>query len=78
MAQHSTGYTIGFSVHRDLGRFAVSRVDVNAKDNERTFRLKLIPWYRVWWRLLEYVPFVRRTANLLLTRRAGRPRAPLG
>ncbi|GAA1922099.1 hypothetical protein GCM10009815_16140 [Nocardioides marmoribigeumensis] len=77
-AVEEAGYEVGFSVHRDLGRFAISRVDVNARDNERTFRLKLIPWYRVWWRLLEYVPLVRRTANLLLTRRGGNARAPRG
>jgi peptidoglycan/xylan/chitin deacetylase (PgdA/CDA1 family) len=71
-AVEDAGYEVGFSVHRDLGRFAISRVDVNAKDNARTFRLKLIPWYRVWWRAMEYVPWLRRTANRLLSRPATR------
>jgi peptidoglycan/xylan/chitin deacetylase (PgdA/CDA1 family) len=73
-AVQDAGYDVGFSVHRDLGRFAISRVDVNAKDNARTFRLKLIPWYRVWWRSMEYLPFVRHTANRLLSRRSSRSR----
>ncbi len=72
------GYDVGFSVHQDRGRFAISRVDVNARDNARTFRLKLVPGYRVWWRVLEYVPLVRRAANQLLSRRADRARTPLG
>ena len=77
-AVEDAGYEVGFSVHRDAGRFAISRVDVNARDNERTFRLKLVPLYRVWWRSLEYAPSVRRAANYLLTRRRDRARQPLG
>ena len=72
------GYEVGFSVHRDVGRFAISRVDVNARDNARTFRLKLVPGYRMWWRVLEHVPPVRRGANLLLSRRGDRARTPRG
>jgi peptidoglycan/xylan/chitin deacetylase (PgdA/CDA1 family) len=77
-AVEAAGYDVGFSVHHDVDRFAISRVDVNAKDNARTFRLKLIPFYRVWWRTLEHAPFVRRTANRLLSHRRDRARSPLG
>jgi peptidoglycan/xylan/chitin deacetylase (PgdA/CDA1 family) len=62
------GCTIGFSVFEDDGRFAVSRVDVNATDTMSSFRLKLVPAYRTWWRALGRVPLVRRLVRRRLTR----------
>lgn len=44
------GFTTGFAVHREGGALARSRVDVNATDTPLTFRLKLFPHYRRWWR----------------------------
>lgn len=41
----AAGYDVAFAVHRGRGRFAVPRVDVNASDVPRSFRLKLQPWY---------------------------------
>jgi peptidoglycan/xylan/chitin deacetylase (PgdA/CDA1 family) len=62
----AAGFELAFSVFDDAGRFAISRVDVNATDNRRSFRLKLVPGYRHWWRLSNRLGPVRRTAGRLL------------
>lgn len=60
LAVQRAGYDVAFSVHRDAGRFAVSRVDVTALDSDRSFQLKLMPGYRRVWRTLDRARFVRR------------------
>jgi peptidoglycan/xylan/chitin deacetylase (PgdA/CDA1 family) len=72
----SAGYVAGFSVFEDDGPFAVSRVDVNATDTLSSFRLKLVPGYRTWWRVLGRASFVRRLVRRQLTRRAESLRGP--
>lgn len=63
------GYEVAFSVFDDVGRFAVSRVDVNATDTLSSFRLKvLLPGYRRWWAALDRAPVVRRQVRALATR----------
>ncbi len=67
-AVERAGYRIGFSVYDDAGRFAVSRVDVNGTDSLRSFRIKLTPGYRRWWRWS--FPLARRAVRRFLTRGA--------
>jgi peptidoglycan/xylan/chitin deacetylase (PgdA/CDA1 family) len=64
------GCVLGFSVFDDEGRFAISRVDVNATDTLASFRLKLVPGYRTWWRATGRVAVVRRLLRRTLTHRA--------
>jgi len=47
-AAQQTGHEMAFAV-RDAraGRFALRRTDVNATDNERSFRMKAYPWWRL-------------------------------
>ena len=61
------GYEIGFSVFRDVGPHAISRVDVNATDTLASFRLKLLPHYRTWWRVLGRLRPVRRALRRTLS-----------
>lgn len=63
------GCRVAFSVFEDDGRFAVSRVDVNATDTMTSFRLKLLPGYRAWWRALGRVSVVRRLVRRSVARR---------
>jgi peptidoglycan/xylan/chitin deacetylase (PgdA/CDA1 family) len=62
----SAGFELAFSVFDDAGRYAISRVDVNASDNLPSFRLKLVPGYRRWWRLSNRLGPVRRSTGRLL------------
>jgi peptidoglycan/xylan/chitin deacetylase (PgdA/CDA1 family) len=62
----AAGFEVAFSVFDDAGRYAISRVDVNASDNGPSFRLKLVPGYRRWWRASNRLGPVRRTAGRLL------------
>ncbi|MBX7160252.1 MAG: polysaccharide deacetylase family protein [Acidimicrobiia bacterium] len=62
-AVRRAGFEVAFSVHDDAGRFAISRVDVNATDNAATFRLKLFPGYRRLWRLADRASVLRRTVR---------------
>jgi peptidoglycan/xylan/chitin deacetylase (PgdA/CDA1 family) len=62
----AAGFELAFSVFDDAGRFAISRVDVNASDNRLSFRLKLVPGYRRWWRLSRRLGPARRTVGRLL------------
>jgi hypothetical protein len=62
----AAGFQVGFSVFRDAGRHAISRVDVNARDDIRSFRLKLLPGYRLLWRLSGSVPNLRGAVGRLV------------
>lgn len=66
------GYQVGFSVHRDGGPMAVSRVDVNATDTLGTLRVKTVPGYNRLWRALELARPVRRVIRRTAARRPGR------
>jgi peptidoglycan/xylan/chitin deacetylase (PgdA/CDA1 family) len=66
LAVAAAGFEVAFSVFDDAGRFAISRVDVNASDNLQSFRLKLIRGYRRWWRASNRLRPVRRTTGRLL------------
>jgi peptidoglycan/xylan/chitin deacetylase (PgdA/CDA1 family) len=83
LAVASAGFQVAFSVFDDAGRYAISRVDVNATDNEQSFRLKLVPGYRRWWRASNRLGPVRRTVGRVLRgpstldpSRASLPRRP--
>jgi peptidoglycan/xylan/chitin deacetylase (PgdA/CDA1 family) len=66
LAVAEAGFEVGFSVFDDAGRYGISRVDVNATDNGQSFRLKLVPGYRRWWRASNRLGPVRRTVGRLL------------
>ena len=66
LAVADAGFEVGFSVFDDAGRYGISRVDVNATDNGRSFRLKLVPGYRRCWRASNRLGPVRRTVGRLL------------
>jgi peptidoglycan/xylan/chitin deacetylase (PgdA/CDA1 family) len=68
-AVQAAGYDIAFSVFDDKGRLAISRVDVNATDTLASFRLKLIPHYRTWWRAMGRLGVVRRGVRRILETR---------
>ena len=70
-AVEAAGYAVAFSVFDDCGRFAMSRVDVNSTDTMQSFRLKLVPGYRAWWRVLEHAGPLRRAVRRLATSRVG-------
>ena len=67
-AVERAGFDVAFSVHRDAGQFAVSRIDVNATDTVRSLRVKLLPNYRGLWRAIDRVPLVRPAIRRLATR----------
>ena len=67
-AVEEAGFELAFSVFDDVGRFAISRVDVNATDSLPSFRLKLMPGYRRAWRALERLSIVRKAVRVALTR----------
>ena len=71
-AVRRSGARVAFSVFDDAGTFAVSRVDVNAADTLRTFRIKLMPRYRRIWRLLQCAPWMRRAVRRVATSSARR------
>lgn len=66
LAVAAAGFQVAFSVFDDAGRYAISRVDVNATDNGQSFRLKLVPGYRRWWRTANRLGPLRRTVGRLL------------
>lgn len=68
-AVRDAGYDVAFSVFDDLGRLAISRVDVNATDTLASFRLKLIPHYRTWWRAMGRLGVLRRAVRRILEAR---------
>lgn len=67
-AVRDAGYDAAFAVHDGTGRFAIPRTDVNATDNGRTFRVKLLPIYPAARRASSRVPYVRRAAHTVLGR----------
>ena len=69
-AVRGAGYAVGFSVFDGPDRFAVPRVDVNATDTLASLRIKLLPAYRTWWRLLQRAGWVRRVVRRVATRGA--------
>lgn len=72
-AVEAAGYEAGLSVFDDVGRFAISRVDVNATDTLSSLRVKMLPGYRRMWRLSRRVAPLRRTVRWALTQgREGR------
>jgi peptidoglycan/xylan/chitin deacetylase (PgdA/CDA1 family) len=67
-AVQAAGFQVGFSVFRHAGRYAISRVDVNARDTARSFRVKLLPGYRRMWHAIGSVPQVRGRVGRLIHR----------
>lgn len=67
-AVSSAGFDVAFSVFDDVGGMAISRVDVNATDTLRSFRVKTFPSYRRLWRMSRRVAPVRRMIRRGLTR----------
>lgn len=67
-AVERAGYEVGFSVHEDCGRFAVSRSDVSPEDSLTTLRIKIMPGYRHVWRASSAVAPVRRVVRHLARR----------
>jgi peptidoglycan/xylan/chitin deacetylase (PgdA/CDA1 family) len=69
-AVRAAGYRAAFAVHESIDRFAIQRVDVNAVDTPRTFRLKLRRFYPALRRASDRFPAARRLAHDLLGRAA--------
>lgn len=67
-AVRAAGYRAAFAVHDSADEFALPRVDVNAVDTMRTFRLKLRRSYPAARRATDHLPLVRRVAHDLLGR----------
>ncbi|GAA3824113.1 polysaccharide deacetylase family protein [Nocardioides panacisoli] len=67
-AVRAAGYRAAFAVHDREDDFAIRRVDVNAFDTMRTFRLKLRPLYPSVRSASERFPAARRLAHDLLGR----------
>ncbi len=67
-AVRAAGYRAAFAVHDAVDDFAVRRVDVNALDTMRTFRLKLRPFYPAARSATDRLPAARRIAHDLLGR----------
>ena len=67
-AVRDAGYRAAFSVHDHAGRFGIQRVDINATDTLRTFRIKLRSFYPAARRLSGWFPRGRRLAHDLLGR----------
>jgi peptidoglycan/xylan/chitin deacetylase (PgdA/CDA1 family) len=67
-AVEAAGFQVAFSVFRDAGRYAISRVDINARDDVRSFRLKLLPGYRRLWRAAGSIPYLRNRVGRLVHR----------
>ena len=61
------GFEAAFTVYEGFDRWTIPRIDVTALDTPTSFRLKLAPGYRTWWRAAGYLgglrPLVRRIAG---------------
>ena len=69
------GYEVGFSVHDGQDRWTVARIDVTARETPTSFRLKLVPGYRTWWRHAGRLRGLRPLVNrLAIGRRTDRSR----
>ncbi|WP_435768494.1 polysaccharide deacetylase family protein [Nocardioides sp. SYSU DS0651] len=75
-AVRAAGYEAGFAVHDGCDDLSVPRVDVNASDTMRTFRVKLSRLYPAARRVSGRLPAVRRAAHDLLGRAAPVPDVP--
>jgi peptidoglycan/xylan/chitin deacetylase (PgdA/CDA1 family) len=64
------GFTAAFAIYSHCGPHALPRVDVNALDTERTFRLKTSRVYPPAKTLLDRTPAVRRLAHTVLGKAA--------
>ncbi|MEW1987582.1 polysaccharide deacetylase family protein [Brevibacterium casei] len=62
----SAGFECAFAIYETAGRWALPRVDINAVDTPRTFRLKLRPTYPSARRVLSAAPPLRRAAHKLV------------
>ncbi len=60
------GFEVAFSVHAAAGRYAVPRVDINATEIDRTFRLKTWRGYRTVRRMSGAVPLLRPALHSLI------------
>jgi len=67
-AVREAGYRAAFAVHESVDEFAIQRVDVNAVDTLRTFRVKLSRIYPAARRASDRFPAARRLAHDLLGR----------
>lgn len=67
-AVSSAGFEAAFAIYDSVGRWALPRVDVNAVDTPRTFRLKLSAIYPTTRRVLSLAPPVRRAVHTLVGR----------
>ncbi|WP_418059589.1 polysaccharide deacetylase family protein [Pimelobacter simplex] len=67
-AVRAAGYDGAFAVHDAAGPFATGRVDVNATDTLRSFRIKLHRHYPRARRATERFPLLRRAAHDLVGR----------
>jgi peptidoglycan/xylan/chitin deacetylase (PgdA/CDA1 family) len=73
-AVREAGMAVAFAVYDGLpprdadARFAIPRVDVNASDTMRSFRLKILRAYPVTRRVLSRLPAVRRGLHALVGR----------
>lgn len=67
-AVRAAGYDVAFAVHDPVDELAIERVDVNASDTLRSFRLKLAPYYLTAWHAASRFPVVRRTVHDLVGR----------
>lgn len=64
----AAGYDAAFSVHERGGRFGIQRIDVNATDTLRTFKVKMHRLYPSARRASRYFPHARRLAHTVLGR----------
>lgn len=69
----AAGFSAAFATYDGAGRFAIPRVDVNALDTARSFRLKTLAAYPSVRRALGRLPAARAGLHSLVGR-AGRPR----
>ncbi|HWJ11515.1 MAG TPA: polysaccharide deacetylase family protein [Nocardioides sp.] len=67
-AVRDAGYDAAFAVHDPAGRFAIQRVDINATDTLRTFRIKLHGLYPAVRRSSRHAPRLRRLAHDIVGR----------
>ena len=59
----TAGFDCAFAVHDGRGMFALRRVDINARDNDRVFTAKLHPAWPLVQRTAGLVPPLRRVAH---------------
>lgn len=59
----AAGFDCAFAVHHGRGRFALPRVDINARDNDRVFAAKLHAAWPLLHRTAGLLPPVRRLAH---------------